>query len=488
MTKQGVKTSETMSALKQVLANIASPTKEAEEAADKLSIKFGADAVKAAGGLANFLNMLSRETRDNVEAQVALFGSVESFNAISLLASKTGLHDLNVSLTEIEGSAGDTRKAFDDVSDTVGFKLRQLKSGISRAAIEIGFGLTEGLGFDKLNDIPQRVEDASRTIRASARSFADAFSEAFAPMWDAVGADWEGLAATLGGAAGNIVNAFISVANIITNLVNSAAFQALVSVLNAAGATLNFIIGGPGATAKGGEIGKIVGGVTGVGTGKVLDVRGGIGMVGGQWNPFLAEMQIRQQAALAVQQRITRERQEIGIAGHLGAAIDPFAEATAGRSQAQIREEYATELARVRREAGASRRSHLSGQVAEIDRANASLKAGIQAADRLSKQQQDRMAIEQKRAAEEKAPTATLLKSAAMWSVNIIQENSVNLKDKKAKGRGSFSARGRGNATLRSSAEQNYMLMEGRLIPMGDEFHYGHMISEEPTATLPAAG
>ncbi len=110
-TKSGNKTGSVMSALKSTISNIAQPTKEASERADKLGIDFSLAAIKSKG-FARFLNELTHAAKGNAQAQADLFGSIEAFNVIASITTETGIRNFNEALKAMEDSTGNTEKAY----------------------------------------------------------------------------------------------------------------------------------------------------------------------------------------------------------------------------------------------------------------------------------------------------------------------------------------------------------------------------------------
>ena len=70
-----------MSSLKAVIANIAKPTKDAEDAANRLGIEFDIAALQSKG-------CGPRRSHPGGRTGPALFGSVEAFNAVFWLPSR----------------------------------------------------------------------------------------------------------------------------------------------------------------------------------------------------------------------------------------------------------------------------------------------------------------------------------------------------------------------------------------------------------------
>lgn len=112
LTLGGVKTSQAMTSMKAVISNIAKPTKEASDTADRLGLKFDIAALKSKGW-AGFLQELTEKVQGDAQAQADLFGSVDAFNAIAVMTSKQGIKRYTDALEGMGTATGNTQKAFD---------------------------------------------------------------------------------------------------------------------------------------------------------------------------------------------------------------------------------------------------------------------------------------------------------------------------------------------------------------------------------------
>ena len=77
----------------------------------------------------------------------------------------------------------------------------------------------------------------------------------------------------------------------------------------------------------------------------------------------------------------------------------------------------------------------------------------------------------------------TVSKAQNFWEVTVNNETNTKINDGKGPGKTrSYGARGRGDAAINSTAELRFLLFEDRLIPMADEFSFGHLLAEGPAA------
>ncbi|MGE0229460.1 MAG: phage tail tape measure protein [Dehalococcoidia bacterium] len=231
MTKAGIDTSTTFASLKQVFSNILKPSKDAADTAKRLGIEFNASALKAKG-YAGFMADLATKTAGNVDAQAALFGSMESFNAVATVVSEGGARDLSGALQQMETGAGTVTHEFGRMSERVGFSIQQIRVGLDQLAVGIGGGLAEGLGLDELDDVPATMLRVSEVGKEAAASFARAFKDAFGPFADFDEVDFTKAAAGLGTSAGQLIEVMSELAGVLNRLLlKSGGLQAMANIL-----------------------------------------------------------------------------------------------------------------------------------------------------------------------------------------------------------------------------------------------------------------
>ncbi len=136
MTKGGIQTSQAMTMLNQVLANVLKPSAEATKTAKSLGLEFDAAAIKSKG-LAGFLKDIEQKAGGNEAALAKLFGSVEAYKAVASLAGAQSA-DFAAALSEMQNSAGAVDKAFQTVSDTTGNKARAALNRLMNSAVRFG--------------------------------------------------------------------------------------------------------------------------------------------------------------------------------------------------------------------------------------------------------------------------------------------------------------------------------------------------------------
>ena len=131
-------TAEVSTQLSAIFAALVKPSSEAAEMAQQMGIQFDAAAIKAAGGMKNFLTQLSSDvkrfsaTSGMLEQEIygKLFGSVESLRAINPLVGK--LSDTFArNVDNMRNSAGTMDEAYEQMGNTGSAQLTRLKNEIA---------------------------------------------------------------------------------------------------------------------------------------------------------------------------------------------------------------------------------------------------------------------------------------------------------------------------------------------------------------------
>jgi TP901 family phage tail tape measure protein len=143
-------TAEVSTQLAAIFTALVKPSSEAGEMAQQMGIKFDAAAVKAAGGMQNFLQSLDQDVKKYAassgmleqEIYGKLFGSAESLRALIPLTGKLA-DTFNKNVDEMKNSAGTIDDAFDEMSDTGSAKLQLLKNAFA----EIGDVISGATGW-----------------------------------------------------------------------------------------------------------------------------------------------------------------------------------------------------------------------------------------------------------------------------------------------------------------------------------------------------
>jgi len=169
LTKQGIRTKESVTALKQAFSNVIKPGSDATKMAEDLGIKFNAIELKAKG-LKGFLDEIKKATGGNVAVMSKLFGSVEALNAILALTSDKGAKDFNDILQEMsKGGIGVTAEAFEKQSKTFSRSMTTIKTSLEKLAIVVGSKVIPPLAsmLNKISDFIDRNREfiASKIVK-----------------------------------------------------------------------------------------------------------------------------------------------------------------------------------------------------------------------------------------------------------------------------------------------------------------------------------
>jgi TP901 family phage tail tape measure protein len=157
LTKSGVQTDQAITGLRTTLAAIIKPTKEAADEARRLGISFGADAIKQAGGFANFLNQIRVATNGSSTSIARLFGDVNAINTVIAIANGN-FQDFTKTLDTNRKSTGATALAAKELKDSFDFKAGQAEQSIKNLATSFSVFLLPALqttlnGFKALTGI-----------------------------------------------------------------------------------------------------------------------------------------------------------------------------------------------------------------------------------------------------------------------------------------------------------------------------------------------
>lgn len=136
LTKGGVSTNVSITGLRQILASMLKPTKEASDLAQQLGLNFNATALQSMG-LQGALQQITEKTGGSQEQLALLFGGVEALTPAMALTGKAAI-DFNAILEDMGDKAGATDEAFEKMAQTLNVRMDKLKSKIEVALIETG--------------------------------------------------------------------------------------------------------------------------------------------------------------------------------------------------------------------------------------------------------------------------------------------------------------------------------------------------------------
>ena len=143
-------TAEVSTQLAAVFTALVKPSSEATEMAQQMGIQFDAAAVKAAGGMQNFIQNLDRDVKSfaassgmlEQEIYGKLFGSAESLRALIPLTGELA-DKFSDNVSAMEDSAGTIDDAFNIMGSTGAAQLQKLKNSFA----EIGDALSGAVGW-----------------------------------------------------------------------------------------------------------------------------------------------------------------------------------------------------------------------------------------------------------------------------------------------------------------------------------------------------
>lgn len=175
LTAGGAPTARAITGIQASIAAILKPTKEAQDAADKLGINFNAAGLESQG-LAGLLQEVAEKTGGSTEEMTKLFGGVEALKAVLPLTGS--LADVfGEKLDAMANSAGATEQAFNIMADNLDLQFQKLTnafnglllnigtplidefSGIAAAITNIFLSVGESLDGGQLESLVKYVED-----------------------------------------------------------------------------------------------------------------------------------------------------------------------------------------------------------------------------------------------------------------------------------------------------------------------------------------
>lgn len=431
LTNAGIGTAETMTSLKAVLTNVIRPTGDAADMAKELKLDFSSAALQSKG-LAGFLTDLTAKTKGNVDAQVALFGSIEAFNAIARLTSEDGLKQFNGALGELKASAGETERQFAQVQRSTSFKLGQLKQGFNSLVISLGGGIAKGLGLADIENVPETVAKAGNTLETAAASFAGAFAKAFAPALDVAKMDWNKFAADIGATAASFATGIGSILSQIPMIL-----EGLVKIMAIAREVMAAVTG------QGGPMERAA-------------------KEAGPDSFFMSDEKALDIGAKELQKADPDNYGGVYGEFHARAAAAPLIDVTKKREYAAWQEKQAAKTAEKLAIAASA--------------AGVGADTGIKAAE--YKKKKKLTEFERTEAAyQELARGKGLNNDGTKPKVVVNNDLNVNidgkkLQPKKKKGGGSGAGRGRGTGEVGTTLEATFLVWEDKIIAVNDEFNY----------------
>ncbi len=199
LTKSGIQTDQAITGLRAVLASIIKPSKEAADEANRLGIAFNANAVRQAGGFAQFLDNVRKASNGSSTSIAKLFGDVNAINTVVSIANGN-FADFTKTLDANKNSVGATAAAAKELKNSFDFQAAQAEQSIKNLATSFsvfllpalqttlnGFKALTGIGrtnveFDenrkRLRDLSIEYNNLSERVKAYQKDLANPNSQA----------------------------------------------------------------------------------------------------------------------------------------------------------------------------------------------------------------------------------------------------------------------------------------------------------------------
>lgn len=146
-TAKGIRSSQAITGLKQAIANITKPTKDAADMAEQLGVNFSSAGLKAKGFKGFIVDVLDKAAAKGVSAGTAMekfFGSVEALNFMFALTDGNAKKFLD-NLVEMENAAGATSDAYKIMTQTFDYQWNALMGKLSVGFKNFGSIFTDAL-------------------------------------------------------------------------------------------------------------------------------------------------------------------------------------------------------------------------------------------------------------------------------------------------------------------------------------------------------
>lgn len=140
ITSLGVSAPETMTSLKALLKDLATPSSDLSKIFGELSGKTFKQFIAEGGNLAGAMQILNGYMQSTGQDAFTLTKNFEAANAVSMLTGDN-MNRLAEFTDKVGNSMGSTNKAYETVSKTMSFQMQQLKAELQRMSIEIGEAL-----------------------------------------------------------------------------------------------------------------------------------------------------------------------------------------------------------------------------------------------------------------------------------------------------------------------------------------------------------
>ena len=177
LTANSIETPKAVKGIEKILETVQNPTDRVARAARQLGIDFSTAALESKG-LAGFLEDIKQKTGGSEDAIMALFGSVDSLNAINILTSR-GAETFTHALAEMGNAAGAVDTAFNKVMESPAERWGLVMNKIKNAGINLGTAL-----LPIVEKVMIKVDDfANKLIGFDFQPIADKIASVFEKIW-----------------------------------------------------------------------------------------------------------------------------------------------------------------------------------------------------------------------------------------------------------------------------------------------------------------
>ena len=173
LTKQGINTTQSATAIKSTLTALIAPSKDAQKEFKRLGIPFGATALKAEG-LAKILGSVAKASEQDADALSKLIPNVRALTGVGALgtAQLAEMDMILKAITEDVGDASSLTKAYEQQQATLDQTTKRLTAEIRVLVIEIGEKLkpTMNAVLEIGLSLVQGLKDHASTIKTVAKA------------------------------------------------------------------------------------------------------------------------------------------------------------------------------------------------------------------------------------------------------------------------------------------------------------------------------
>lgn len=140
LTQKGIDTAESTTLIKSMLSELSKTGSKSDKALKKLTGEGFQELIKKGYTVSDVLNLLNGYAQKNGLSLKDMFANVRAGTGALVLASNGG-KDFNNILKQMSKQGNDTNEAFQKISSTTGFKLRQSLTQLQNSAIKLGDSL-----------------------------------------------------------------------------------------------------------------------------------------------------------------------------------------------------------------------------------------------------------------------------------------------------------------------------------------------------------